>query len=443
MSVRDLAGAAARNPSELVNLADGFGLLRSSAHDPNLLAQRRLVDRLNLLARQMQRVRGEIDFANLSGQGKESALAKLAQTFAQIHQTAQNLADAQPRQPKLSAELAKLTALPTSDTNANIAAAMQSIRTCEEYVQRALAATDLTLYQTDQDVRLACDALANSTRLNRVEMALTQPQTGLLWQFPAEVPQFGFSFGDDLLPLPLRGGGQPVRQMLINADAPESDITGAIRHATERLSGTTMRAIVLLTDGQQVGGDSTVESAMAASGVPIFAVNCDSSDEVRDISVAAVSVPSRCFVGETLTSRVTLHSTQPTSMTVPITMKIDDQPPTTRPAVLQDRSATQQFEAKFDQPGVHQLVFSIPDQPDQPTGDNKRATRWVQVLSDKVNVGLFSGSVTWDYQYVRNCLSRTPWVKLTDAVIAGESSTPAKLELTPQQILDSGFVDAF
>jgi len=404
--------------------------------DPKLLAQRQLVDRLRLLGRQIQRIRGEIDFAELSGQGRKTAHAKLTQAFGQLHQTAKSLADAAPRQPRLTTEMTKLAALPVSESDANIAAVTQLIRVAEDVVQRALAATDLTLYQADAQVRSACDTLANSSRLDRVEMALTRPQTGLLWQFPAAVPQFGFAFGDIVQPLALRGGGQPVRQLLIGADAPESDITGAIRNATERLGGTPMRAIVLFTDGQQVGGDSTVESAMAAAGVPIFAINCDSSDQVRDVSVAAVSVPARCFVGETLTPRVTLHSTQPTNITVPISMKIDDQPPTTRPTVLQDRSVTQQFEAKFDQPGVHQLVFSIPDQPDQPTADNKHATRWVQVLSDKVNVGLFSGSVGWDYQYVRNALSRTPWVKLTDAVISGESATPAKLELTPQQILD-------
>ena len=45
-----------------------------------------------------------------------------------------------------------------------------------------------------------------------------------------------------------------------------------------------------------------------------------------------------------------------------------------------------------------------------------------------------AGSPTWDFQYLRNALSRAPWVELQSGVLRpGES---ARLPLSPQQVLE-------
>ena len=50
------------------------------------------------------------------------------------------------------------------------------------------------------------------------------------------------------------------------------------------------------------------------------------------------------------------------------------------------------------------------------------------------------GVATWDFQYVRDVLSRTPWVEMKDAIIAGPD---AKFPLSPEEILSLDLLALF
>jgi len=97
-------------------------------------------------------------------------------------------------------------------------AASSAISSLLAWSDDAQAAADLALYQSDPSVRDVCNKLAAMSRFARVEMALTSPSTGLLGKLPSDVPLFGYALADDIQPLPLRGGGQPVRRLLAQPD---------------------------------------------------------------------------------------------------------------------------------------------------------------------------------------------------------------------------------
>jgi hypothetical protein len=59
------------------------------------------------------------------------------------------------------------------------------------------------------------------------------------------------------------------------------------------------------------------------------------------------------------------------------------------------------------------------------------------VLTDKVAVAVIGGSAGWDYQYLRNALLRTPWVRCSDEIARKDASG---LRMSPQQILSQQVV---
>src|SRR5207302_8262866 len=101
-------------------------------------------------------------------------------------------------------------------------------------------AADRKLLGADPSVRKTCQMLAGLSRLGLVELAVTNPTSGLLAHLPSDAPVYGFSIaGDGVLPLPLaRPGKQPVRRLLLEPTAPApSDLAAAVRAALDELRG--------------------------------------------------------------------------------------------------------------------------------------------------------------------------------------------------------------
>src|SRR5204863_137010 len=71
---------------------------------------------------------------------------------------------------------------------------------------------------------------------------------------------------------------------------------------------TAVRGVVLLSDGRQVGGDTTVPSALASGGVPIHTVRVAPRDALKDASIIRLIAPPSAFVGETIKVRAELRA---------------------------------------------------------------------------------------------------------------------------------------
>jgi hypothetical protein len=454
MSVHDLAYLA--NPAQggprlhpgaahLVSLADGLGLLPPDARQAALVSLQSDLQRTRGLLNDVSLARAELDFARISGQGLDVAKNRLAQAWAQFRSAALRVANHTtdfPRPPRAAQAAAALLRLAHGNEDRIPPAASAAISTLIAWADAAQVAADFALYQSDDTVRGVCNTLAAMSRFGRVEMALTSPGPGLLWKLPADIPLFGYTIAEDAQPLPLRGGGQPVRRLLVEPDGLRSDLTGGLRQALGRLWGQPLQAIVIFSDGRQVGGDPTLTSAINAAGVPIFFVYCAGPVDLpmRDVAIGGMSVPDSAFVGETVTARVRVHSMDMAGSVLPVSLSVDGAAPTTRPTGLSDDPVTVEFPVKFDVPGVHGLVASVPSPLDAPTDENKHVQRWVKVMADKVNIGIYAGAAGWDFQYVVNALSRTPWANLSKGIFW---SPDAVLSLTPEQILQQNLLILF
>jgi len=117
----------------------------------------------------------------------------------------------------------------------------------------------------------------NQTRLNR---ALAILKTELLPALGSQYRTEIFSVGDGLTP------ASPER---IAADAPRTDLTGALTAVRERFRGQRVAGIVLVSDGgDTAAGGASAPGSSSGGGLPVYAIGVGSPDGPRDREIVGL-----------------------------------------------------------------------------------------------------------------------------------------------------------
>jgi len=454
----------ARSPAQLMALADGLGGLPKGARSKSAGELGRQIEQLHTHLDRLRRSLGDFEYARVAGRGVEgarqravTARADFSATVESLRRSAETLKDA-----ALIERLAALADVPQVEDPAGgdgLAGLRTKITAAAGAAKHAQAVKDEQLYQSSAPVRRTCEELARLSRADLVEQAVGRAETGLLARLGSDVTLLGFAVADDVTPLRIRAGTLSATASTRPLGG-RSDIAGAVRRALDQAGGRDVAAVVFFSDGRQVGGEGSVTAGLTASGVPVFAVAVAPENAVRDLSFGGVSCPATAFMGEavTLTAevrqvgqkdatqevRVDVTATASTA-TTPATIATSS--PATAPsaspqqmakvAIRGGEPAAASFTMKFERPGAQQVLASIPPAPDEATGENNTVRRWVKVVSQRMRVAAFSSQPGWDFQYLRNALSRTAWVELQVGVLgpAGADGGGATLPLSPEQIL--------
>jgi hypothetical protein len=265
-----------------------------------------------------------------------------------------------------------------------------------------------------------------------VEQALAHPEGGLLAHLPARAPLFGYAIGNDVTPVALRGGGENIKRIMLQADGGKSDLTGGLREVMELLRYQPVQSVVLFSDGRQVGAETSIASSLMGSGVKVYTISpapLTKAAPVRDVAVDRVTMPQSLFVGETLNVAVELRWSGLPGKQTEVTLRAgaEEQRKTAKP---EDKSPLQ-FSLQMNDPGPQKVTITAAPVEGEISTENNTATRWVKVLSDRFDVLLVSGSPSWDYRYLRNALSRTQWIKPQSVLLDGDNP---KLDLTAEQL---------
>ena len=440
MSVTDNA----RTPAQLVALADGLGRLPGGARSEVAAALAADLARAQGLVDAAARARGDWEYARVSGRGVEAARKRADDAAARAIDAARPMADrsGSVSDARLRDALASLRDVPNAgnpDEAGGPAAALRPrIAEALAAARQAQEAADAQLYQSNEAVRRVCDELSKMSRFQLVGQALLRPSTGLLATVGGRATVIGFTVADEPLPVPLATAATDAdAKIAAEPDGKTSNLAGAVRTALNRVVGREVAAVVFFSDGRQVGGEGAVTAGLGAAGVPVFAVAASSPGATRDVSFANVSLPASAFIGETVTVRAELRPLGMPPFATELGAKIgeSDQPLVIQPLTAQEgRAPAGEFRLRLDRPGAQRITLAVKPVTGEATAENNSVSRWVKVLSQKVKVAAFAGSPTWDFQYLRNALSRSGWVELQAGVLRpGEA---ARLPLTPQQILD-------
>ncbi|HTW93993.1 MAG TPA: hypothetical protein VMD30_04305 [Tepidisphaeraceae bacterium] len=438
MSVRDWRAlpALARGNSEqadaaaaeLVDVADCLGMIPPAVRDESFAARLTGLKRLSELARDLLQARTELDFARLSGTGIDAAQSRVTSLAAQVHDLAGAL------QEEGVKGLNPLISPPAGKAERSSRIINAALRATQAAQQQA----DRTLYLSNPQVAAACDEVAGESRFQVIERALVGP-AGLAGKFAADVPLFGFGVGEGLQPLPLRGNGQSVARLGIVPDANKSDLTGSLQAALGRLQSQPVDAVIYFTDGRQIGESGN----MGTPTVPVFPVIVPTpgSNWASDVAIANVTVPQSAFVGETIDVRGQVGETGiGGGGTIHVDLEVDGRIAARKDVSVDgNEAAWVDFPLKMDVAGIRRIALEAAPLPDEATVDNNRVERAVKVIKGGVHVAIISGSAGWDYQYVRNCLKRTPWVNVDDEIVSDDSP----LKLSADQIMGEDVVMLF
>ena len=465
-----------RRPAQLVALADGMGWLSDSsrARGDEIIQGVRAAQ---LKLAEVSDAQSELAYALLSARNAADATSRLVNAALEFNTAATTLVN---RRSTLDPKTQLFTAIanlqaqlkkPRSDLSeeawaASMRAGLAAVAVAADNYQ---SLADETLFNSNPTVRALCQELQNLTRLGLAEQAIARAGSGLLSNLPPNTPLYGFSTGVEVSPLPLRGGGRPVRRLLLNTEAGGKDLGAAVRAALDELSGVQVEAVVLFSDGRRSAGTNAGESPgrSPAVNVPIYAIAMAPRGNPVDWSLSHVSLPAGVHVGEPFIVRARVHGVGVKSGSsievrceigglgdgsLPTTRPLKNNPAATRPASVSprpefiaknvaltaDSTAEVEFELKIDQPGSRRITLRLPESPGEITSENNVIERWVKVHPQKLKVALLASAPMWDYRYLRDALAQQPGIALRTQLMEDET-----FSLTADEILQQDAIVLF
>ena len=182
MSVSDRG----RSSAELVSLAGGLGTLPPGARKESAPGLRGELEAIRAKLEQVDRERGEADYAKLSGRGLPAAQARLKDAVEALREAAVSLTvPASTAGNALRESVAQLKQPPTSLNDAGTRAVRAKLDAALRALSADQAAMDEKLFEDDAIVRTACIRTGRLSREALVELGLTRPGSGLLSNLPA------------------------------------------------------------------------------------------------------------------------------------------------------------------------------------------------------------------------------------------------------------------
>jgi hypothetical protein len=423
MSVADVT----RTPAQLVALADGLARLPAGARAGETVGLAAEIERLRERVADVVSAGHDLETAEAFGRGIEAANDGLSKARAGFSKAAKGLAARGPSLPPAGDLRARVAALDVPDVpsrDAWAADALARIAAAHAAVSTYQADVDRKLYESNPQVKAVCDELARMPRAKLVEQALLRETTGLAARVGPDMPLLPYAVRDVVKPAPLSS----------DADGVASNIAAAVPAALADAGERAVRAVVLFSDGRQVGGEETLVSGLAPAGVPVFAVAVAPPDKQPDLTFARdVSVPLVGFLGETVTVRAAITAVGLPAGAADVQLKCGEVVQSQHVEYKPDGTpAPVEFVLRLEHAGPQRITLSIAAAAGEVTPENDAIERWVKVLPERVHVAAYAGTSGWDSQLLRNTLAQTPSIRLESAPL--DPAAP-KLPLTPEQIL--------
>ncbi len=358
-----------RTPAELVSLAAGLGVLPANVRSEASGGMRVRLEHVRALTDQLLRARNEAEYARIAGRGLAAAAARVRDATEQLRIALTDFpaADKSQQQTELAARLAELKSIPPALDEPAVRALGAALDAAARALGNAQTQEDEKLFQTNAVVRSICTSLREQSRAQLLETGLSQPN-GMLAGLPVGAPLSAFAFADSVTPLQWTRG-DPIE---LDIGGTRTDIGGALRDVLGRTSGKPLQAIVLLSDGRQVGGDvEALASDVSSSGVPIFAVQTAAPTastaapegafaHPQDVSIVHVAAPRGARIGQTIAVRADLRAPSLRGGNIDVRLDAENIRLAKRVPIDEDGSGVAEFQLQLSRAGPASLVVSVP-----------------------------------------------------------------------------------
>jgi len=430
-----------RSGAELVALADVTGHLPVASRSKAFATFAGHVDSLTAVARNAVRAESDFEYARVAGRSSEQSRQRMERAddelAIQVGGFGPSLLHSVGSSGELKQRMDELNQAAVSRGRVAWATdVLHKIQALSNAVSSAQHQADENLYRDNAAVRKACDEVAGLSRYQLATQALSRPGSGAIATLSGENKIESFAFAEKVVPMALDQGASPAA-----TSSASTDISGALRQV---LSGPQVpQAVVLISDGRQVAmanSSAGAAAALASAGVPIYCVN-PAANEIRDLSIASVSMPASVYRGEKLSIGVLVRA--PGFGGSQIDVELYASPALRAPLHQTARvDAQERAQIRFEldtqaaAADVQPIEIRVRPLAGEASIANNSVQRWVKVVSDRIKVASFASEPTWDFQLLNNRLGRTPWVQLTQAALGATR----RLTLSPAQILEQDII---
>ncbi len=281
---------------------------------------------------------------------------------------------------------------------------------------------------SDPQLQQVVDRLAGLDGLNHKErlqlaqalVARSEPDwiSALLTQRQVRVHVYHCSgratrVADVTAPDEVKAGVEAVKAMQAEPANDSSQLGTAVRQVLNDFRGSSLAAIVMLTDGVTTEGEDLRKVSKYAHqvGVPLFFVGIGDAHEVRDLYLSDFQSQDSVFVNDTLIFEVRLTAQGYDRLSVPLTLREKG-----KSAVLQRKtvqiqpgtpSVKMRLEHKPTETGEKTYVVEVPVQDDEVDRDNNKQERSVWVHEARqIKVLYVEGYRRYEYHYLKTLLER-------------------------------------
>ena len=185
----------------------------------------------------------------------------------------------------------------------------------------------------------------------------------------------------------------------------------ALAKVLDDAAGRPVAGIVLVSDGQNTGGPSPVQTAHTAGelGVPIYPAAFGTPQRLQDVSLVDVFTTGLVSMGDTAKVAVTIESQGFDNRTVKVEL-IDGENTLDSKDLTLRSTEQQQIELTFEatEPGPRYLTVRIAPLPEEPEHlhSNNTDVALVQVSEEKIKVLYLAGHPVWDFRFLKNAMRR-------------------------------------
>jgi hypothetical protein len=283
----------------------------------------------------------------------------------------------------------------------------------------------------DPQVQAAANQLAESAGLNSQErLALAQalvagPKndwiTSLLTQHKVKVHVYHCSgrahrLGDVTAREEVDNVLDQVRALKAEPRNDSSQLGTAVRQVINDFRGSSLSAIVMLTDGVTTEGEDLAKVSHYASqyGVPLYFVGMGDEHERRDLALHDLQAEDSVYVNDQIVFELRLTGHGYTNLTVPVELyekgkeaekdRLDKQDVAVDP---QGKPVKVRLKHRPKEVGEKRYVIKTPVRPDEADADNNKVERAVDVQDTRLFKVLYVESdPRWEYRYVKTLLER-------------------------------------
>jgi hypothetical protein len=193
-----------------------------------------------------------------------------------------------------------------------------------------------------------------------------------------------------------------------------SDLGGAIAKAREQNSS--LRAVVLASDGDWNGGSPPVQAAtkLRVEQIPILAVPFGSASRLPDLDLVSFDVPNFGVASKSVRIPLTIESSLPKDHVTQVELKISDG--TVIKHQIQVGAMGRTSDAivwKPENVGDYTLQLVLPEHPEEVVTDNNKREAPIAIREEKLKVLVIETLPRWEYRFLRNALSRDPGVDVS------------------------------